>query len=126
MLPEFLATVEAAGPDDPARRRLNPTVYGEERPEFDATTIELLTEARAVDREIFLASCRLVETGEPLTVADAEAWMKVIGEARLALAARLGIVDSWESREPEDPAHGLLLALTEVQDRLVDTVMEFL
>ncbi len=56
---------------------------------------------------------------------NAEAWMRVIGEARLVLAGRLGISeDGWEeTADPEQsPEMALLTYLGFLQDRLVSVL----
>jgi hypothetical protein len=62
---------------------------------------------------------------ESLELEEAEAWMRVIGEVRLVLAGRLGIVtDGWEEdADPEQsPEMALLGYLGFLQDRLVSVL----
>jgi hypothetical protein len=73
---------------------------------------------RAEDREQFL--CTLGEAS--IDLETAEAWMRVIGDARLVLAGRLGIEeDGWEeSTDPAtDPDVALITYLGFIQDELV-------
>ncbi len=75
--------------------------------ERDRTELVAGADARFIDRD------------------SAEAWMRVIGEARIVLAVRLGISeDGWE--ETADPEHSpemaLLTYLGFLQDRLVSVL----
>ena len=56
-----------------------------------------------------------------MVLEDLEAFMRVVGEARLVLAARLGIEDDgWElEARPDDPEMALLGLLGWVQDSAV-------
>ena len=111
--------------DDPAIDRLS---Y-DARPDDEAAserfrdlTASDLDEARAADRAAFVRTIAATR----LTDDEAEAWMRVIGEARLALAARIGIRDDgWESATgPGDPPELLLVGyLGGIQDELVRVLM---
>ena len=83
-----------------------------------------LEESRAADRSLLLRGYALEEIG----LDQAEAWMRVIGEARLVLAVRLGIEeDGWEGEvDPDafDPDMALMLYLGYLQDRLVEALTE--
>jgi len=114
-LPELLA-----GSDD-ADGRLTYRVHPDD-PEAEERYRELvgdsLDDLRRGDREVLVRGIGDSTIG----IEDAEAWMRVIGEARLVLAARLGIErDGWE--EDADPAQNpemaLLTYLGYLQDRLV-------
>lgn len=121
-LPQLLAAVDAE-PGDPAHTRLHVEAY----PDDPAAQLEMaeysgsqLAEARTVDRARFVDS---IET-EVLTPEDAEAWLTVIGDARLALAARLGIDEpGWEIGEEDDPERITLGFLSYLQDQLVTVLM---
>lgn len=114
-LPELLAGSDDAGgrldyrvhPDDP---------LAEER--YRELVGDSLDDLRAEDRTALLRSL-----AEPaISLEDAEAWMRVIGEARLVLAARLGITeDGWEDdADPsQNPEMALLTYLGFLQDRLI-------
>jgi hypothetical protein len=84
---------------------------------YGALLGDSLTTARGEDRAVMAATL-------DATVVDEEAamaWMRVIGDARIALAHRLGIEDDgWEeTRDPTDPETALLMYLGYLQDTLV-------
>ena len=84
----------SAHPDDPeADRRYRDLVAGS------------LADLRRADRSGFDA----VVHGDPVEPPAIEGFMRVIGEARLVLAARLGIhEDGWEHDVPDDPEMAML------------------
>lgn len=80
-----------------------------------------LEEARQQDRSVFLSGLGR----ERIDADEAEAWLRVIGEARLLLAHALGVEDDgWEdeSQPAEDAEMALLLYLGHLQDRLVEVL----
>lgn len=85
---------------------------------FRELTGPMLADARAADRDRLLATL-----GEPsLAIEDAEAWVRVIGDARLVLAARLGVEeDGWSDRPgvDEPTEMSVLRLLGYLQDSLV-------
>lgn len=105
----LLADVGSVG-DDPAARRLNVPVYLDD-PEANAEWWRLmgedLTAARQSDRSVF---SRVIQSDEPVTVAvaDGDAFLRVLNEGRLALAARLGLeVEEDHDRLPEESRQAL-------------------
>jgi hypothetical protein len=76
-----------------------------------------LDTARGEDRATMTATL----DAKVLDEEAAMAWMRVIGDARIALAHRLGIEDDgWEeARDPTDPETALLMYLGYLQDTLV-------
>jgi hypothetical protein len=76
-----------------------------------------LDTARGEDRAVMTATL----DAKVLDEEAAMAWMRVIGDARIALAHRLGIdEDGWEeTRDPTDPQTALLMYLGYLQDTLV-------
>lgn len=76
-----------------------------------------LETARSEDRAVMTATL----DARVLDEEAAMAWMRVIGDARIALAHRLGIEDDgWEeARDPTDPETALLMYLGYLQDTLV-------
>ncbi len=98
-LPELLDTL-GDPVDDPAAARLAPGAYPDD-PDADAEFRRLaaaeLSRGRAADRHELLAS---LEAGAvDLDAELAAAWLRVINETRLLLAARLGIEDDgWTYR----------------------------
>ena len=122
-LPQLLAAVDAE-PGDPAHARLHVEAY----PEDPAAQLEMaeysgsqLAEARTIDRARFVDSIE----SDVLSPDDAEAWLTVLGDARLALASRIGITEpGWEIGEEDDPERITLGFLSYLQDQLVTVLME--
>lgn len=120
-LPSLLGSVRA-GSDDPAALRLSLPAYPGDavaQEEFDRYIGPELDTARAADRETFGAG---VSDHRLLSIEEAEAWLRVIGEARLVVAARKGIQiedESWEDRALDDPDLGLVAFLGYLQDGIV-------
>lgn len=83
-----------------------------------------LDDLRATDRKAF---ARVLDGG-PVSPEDVEAFMRVVGEARIVLAARLGIeVDGWEAEIDEtNPEMAWLSWLGYLQDSAVVVLSEFL
>lgn len=100
----LLAGIGASG-SDPAADRLNVPVYlndPDSNTEWWRLMGDDLTAARRSDRAIF---AKTVASDEPVTLDDVEAnaMLRVINEARLALGARLGIdVESDHDELPEE------------------------
>jgi hypothetical protein len=128
-LPALLEGVGSAR-HDPAARRLNPAAYRSDKAaadEYRRLMSGEMDRARADDRDLFAES--LGDGSVSITVADAEAWLRVLGDARLALAARRGIVeggDEWEHRIESDPDLALVAWLGFLQAMLVDALDEAL
>lgn len=111
--------------DDPAARRLEVPVYLDAPEANEAWWLlmgEELRDARDADREVF----RKVVGGGPLTLSDdeADAFLRVLNEGRLAFAARLGLeVEEDHDRLPQPERAALdylgwvLEALTEEMSR---------
>ena len=103
-----------AHPDDPGAEARYRELIGED-----------LTDLRETDRRAFDDFI----TGNPGRPDTLEAFMRVVGEARLVLAGLLGIEDdSWESpaRMQSDPELALLGWLGYLQDAAVEVLTEFL
>lgn len=119
-LPEFLDGL-GDGDSDPAAARLNPSAYPDD-PAADADFRNLveddLARSRASDRKRFLDTL----SAESIDEDDAQAWLRVLGDARLALAARMGIQDEqWEDdRSLAESSEGATLHyLSYLQDSLI-------
>ncbi len=122
-LPETLdnlGTSEA----DPATARLHPPAYPDD-PAADAYFREMieddLAKARAADRS------RFAETvdADSMSDDDAQMWLRVLGDARLTLAARMGIdQEGWEDdRSLADSRDGAMLHyLSYLQDALIQVL----
>ena len=122
-LPELLEAVDAE-PDDPAHARLHVEAYPDDpnaQAEMEQYSGSQLAEARAADRAGFLATL----DSDVLSAEQAEMWLTVLGDSRLALAARLGIEEpGWEAADGDDPERVALGFLSFLQDRLVDVLMD--
>lgn len=112
-VPEALATVRH-GSDDPAARRLDVPVYPGD-PSSDAEFWRWmrseLDDGRAEDRAVFASLVDRAEGGVVASRAEAEAFLRVLVEVRLALAARMGleVEDDYERlAESEEYVLGLL------------------
>lgn len=108
--------------DDPAASRLRYVAHAgdpEAEERFRELTAGMLEEARTADR----VAVRATLAAPMLTGDEAEAWLRVIGEARLFLAGRAGVEeDGWEDAgaPPGKSAEWALLhGLGYLQDRLV-------
>jgi hypothetical protein len=121
-LPELLLAV---APGEPAAARLDPMAHPND-PEAEAAYRELtagmLEQARARDRSEFAVTLG----NDVLSLEEADAWLRVIGEARLVLAARLGIEeDGWEGRSGDTGSFelSLLRLLGALQEDLVTALL---
>jgi len=119
----LLAGVSPDDPADPAARRLRYRAHaGDEEAEarFRELTAGSLEADRAADRQRFASSLQRGTLGPE----DAASWLRVLSEARLALAARLGLD---RERGPGLPARGGAAALAHlfgcVQDELVGLLL---
>ena len=120
----LLEGVSPEDPADPAARRLRYRAHaGDEEAEarFRELTAGSLEADRAADRLRFAASLQRGTLGPE----DAGAWLRVLGEARLVLAARLGVDRAGGERPPaRGGAAGALLHLFGcVQDELVGLLL---
>ncbi len=125
LMQELLASV-GEEPDDPAAGRLSVAAYpqdGDAQSEYERFMNPELDRQRRMDRDAVDSVLKAAESGTvELTAPEAEALLMVLNEARLALGARLGIVeDGWDSgdRRASDPVALLLRYLTGYQDDLV-------
>ena len=120
-LPALLHGVDR---DEAAAVRLAPRAHpddaaAEER--FRDLTAADLDRDRSGDRSGFAASVTAVRRGGLLEPESADVWLRVIGDTRLVLGARLGIEeDGWEhDADVEDPRLALLGYLGYLQEELV-------
>lgn len=128
-VPELLARVDEE-PDDPAYARLHVAAYPDDhsaQENLEEITGPDLAAMRGSDREGFLRAIDRIESSGGLLSADeAEAWLTVLGDARLALAARIGVTEpGWENAtDPNDPAQAALGFLSYLQAELVEVLMD--
>jgi len=116
----------AAGVDksDPAKARLMPVVYPDDERasrDFDRFAEKERVELRSADREAFNRGLDDV-AGGPVVLSNSEAaaWARVLGEARIVLAARKGYFESGLPDEPGgDPEVALVSFLGVLQEELV-------
>ncbi len=124
-LPHLLAAVDAET-SDPAFARLHVDAYPDDvaaQREMAEYSGSQLAEARASDRALFAST--LENEQAVLSVDEAEAWLTVLGDSRLALAARLGITEpGWEVGDEDDPERITLGFLSYLQDQLVAILTE--
>ncbi len=127
-LPELLEGVDSVT-GDPAYVRLHVAAYPHDataQDELEQVTGPDLDATRRADRESFLASLTKVQSGQTgLSMGEAEVWLRILGDSRLALAARLGIEEpGWENAgDGGDPAQAALGFLSYLQSELVDALM---
>lgn len=98
--------------------------------EFERLMASETKQARAADRsavQLSLEQAIIDPEGTVLSVEEAEAWLRVLGEARLSLASRVGVKDSsWEQDQglENDPSIELLDYLSWLQAGLVEVLLE--
>lgn len=112
--------------DDPAAQRLQVPVYLDDTdsneewwrlmgPDLDA--------ARRADRRVFK---RVVESEEPLTLSDdeADAFLRVLNESRLALGARMGVEVEADYEELSEGSRTVLAYLGAILEELTDELSD--
>ena len=116
---------------DPAAERLTVAAYpddAEAQDEYSRLMTGELDRQRRRDREAVFGLLDDARRGPlDLDADQAEAWLMVLNESRLALAARLGIEEeSWgrfeKDRGPPAPAEVFLLFLSEMQGGLIEAM----
>lgn len=123
LMGELLASVGQKD-GDPAAGRLSVAAYPEDdeaQKDYERFMAPELDEQRRIDRAAVDSSLEEARRGEvSLSEHEAGSWLTVLNEARLVLAARLGIEEEgWGERDPMTPAMAFLLYLTEIQDDLI-------
>jgi hypothetical protein len=126
-MPDYLAGLDGDR-SDPAVARLYPPGHPDDEEaerRFRSLVTPGLRHARSKDLEAFVA----VVAGRPdsLSAAEASVWLRVLGEARLAIAARAGVVgeapDGWDEAEPESPEIALVHFLGYLQGSLAAALL---
>ncbi len=125
-LPALVASV-GSDPEDAAADRMAPDPYpGDESAswEFSRMTRSDLDGARHQDAEAFAGSLDAAGSGG-IATGVAEAWVRVLGDARLVLAAREGIALDGELPEPSasNPRIALVHYLGVLQHEIVETLL---
>lgn len=120
----LLEGVSPYDPADPAARRLRYRAHARDagaEARFRELTAGSLEADRAADRGRFATSLQRGALGEE----DAGSWLRVLSEARLALAARLGIEGEGEATVASrgSAARSLLHLYGCVQDELVGLLL---
>lgn len=111
--------------DDLARRRLSPPAYTDDRAaddEYQRLMVGELDAARSSDLSVFGST--LASGRTKLDPGEGESWLRVIGDARLVLAARRGVElddEDWEGL-PDDPGLEILAWLGWIQQELVESL----
>lgn len=116
------------GKDDPATERLTPRIYPEDESasrEFERLAGKERVEARSADREVFADGLQAAAGGALVLDDDeAAAWLRVIGEARVVVAARKGLFDAGlPTGSVDDPEVALVMFLGLLQEELVGQVL---
>lgn len=127
-LPELLQSV-GEQPGDPAATRLNPPAYTDDvaaQGDYEEFAGPQLAAMRDNDRQQFARSMSDYRKGQVISLEDAEAWLKVIGDARLALAARSGIHDAGWEQDNTQPMGPIISTLGFVQASLVQALSKAL
>jgi Domain of unknown function (DUF2017) len=138
-LPEQLRALYGGTDDDPARARLFPRAYLDPTEEQAESEWEELVHPGLLEAR--LDALGILETtiaaAEPtkrdrvvvhLSTEQANAWLNVLNDARLALGSRLGVTDDTDlaTLDPSDPNAPTLAAygwFTYLEGELVDTLL---
>ena len=114
--------------DDPAGKRLRPTIYvndADASREFDRLAAKERVEVRSADRERFNEGLQAAAVGTTtLSAEETAVWARVLGESRIVLAARKGLFDTGlPDDRPDDPEVSLLMYLGLLQEELVAAML---
>lgn len=126
LLADLPAILAALSTDPSAADRLHPAAYrddDEAQGEYRRLMAGELTRARADDRDVFAETLR--SGSYTVTPGEAETWLRVIGDARIGLAARRGVVeghDAWEHEVGIDADLTLVAWLGFLQASLVEAL----
>lgn len=115
--------------NDPARTRLSPVVYRDDEAasrEFERFAAKERSDVRTDDRERFAEMLQAAANGRLLLKPDEAAiWARVLGEARIVLAARKGLFEQGLPTEaPSDPELALVMLLGYLQEELVGEMLK--
>jgi hypothetical protein len=124
LLSQIPAMLDGVGaePDDRAAERLTVPVYLDD-PGSDAEYWRLMRsemdESRAADRSAFRELIDGAADGVTASPAEAEAFLRVLVEARLVLAARLGVDVASDYERLDEAEHAILDYLASLQALLI-------
>jgi hypothetical protein len=126
-LPALIGSV-GADADDPAPGRLHPDAYRDDAPgslELIRLTKDDLAAGRNADLEVFAGRLTDSVDGVSLSESEAEAWLRVLGSARIVLASRRGLfdVDDLSAVSVEDPDVALVNLLGAYQQDLAEALL---
>ena len=126
VVPDLLESVGRPG-SDPGADRLDQAPYPDDpeaAAEYRRLMADEMAQSRAADRSAFALTVEQSPGGVTLSAGEAEAWLRVLAEARLVLASRIGITeDGWEDDLPEDdPPVALLHYLGWLQQSLAEAL----
>ena len=138
-LPEQLRTLYGADDDDPARARLFPRAYLDPTAEQAEAEWQELVQPGLLEARLDALSTleTTIAAAEPtkrdrlvvhLSAEEANAWLSVLNDARLALGSRLGVTDDTDVTEvsPDDPNGAVIAAytwLTYLEGELVEALL---
>ncbi len=120
-LPEFLASL-GSPEDDPGAARLRSPVYLDDDQASDEwwrLMAEEFEQSRAADRSAFAVILESAGSGTVVSRPEAEAWLRVLNEARFALAARLGVEEEGDLELLDSDDQAALDYLAGMQQLLV-------
>jgi len=120
-IPDLLGSLEEG---EAAAQRLAPVAYQdpEEDAEFRRLVSGDMSSGRTTDRSGFASS---IIDARVLSSEQAQAWLRVLGEARLVLGARLGIAeDGWQIPSDASSEFALLGYLGFLLEELVDALSQ--
>ncbi|MGQ0847576.1 MAG: DUF2017 family protein [Actinomycetota bacterium] len=120
-LPEFLSGL-GSPETDPAAARLRSPVYREDHEaslEWWRLMSGEIDQARIADRSAFALILEAASGGTVASTAEAEAFLRVLNDARLALAARLGVAEEGDYGRLEEDDQAALDYLAGMQHLLI-------
>lgn len=125
VIPQLLHELD---PEDPAFARIHPAAYPAD-PAADREFRRLVAgdadAARREDQIAFLESLGRATSGAVLSRSETDAWLRVLGEARLVLAVRLGIeIGDEEIPDPDTSLAGFYDYLSWLQGQLVEAAAD--
>lgn len=126
LAPQMREVIESEAGDDPARARLFPIAYPDDR---DRQTEYRLLVQGELSESLLGALAALEESvdDERLDPERCESWLRAINQVRLVLGSRLGVTEEGDER-PADPGDPRLAAfaaydyLSMLQDQFIDAL----